>query len=61
MMEYTALPRKGNQVGFLRTRVILRIFTYLCLHDRSSFIHFTNNSSYLFLQTNTIPSPLSTW
>ena len=26
MMEYIALPRKGNQVRFPRTEVILRIF-----------------------------------
>ena len=61
MMEYIALPRKGNQVGFSRTGVILRVFTYLHLHDRSSFIQFTNSFSYFFLQTNTIPPPLNTW
>ena len=61
MMEYTALPKKGNRVGFSRTGVILRVFTYLRLHDRSSFIQFINSCSYFFLQTNTIPPPLSTW
>ena len=60
-MEYTSLPRKGNQVGLPRTEVTLRN-----LHSFSSVkvffpLIFTNDPPNFIWQTNTTQLQPNTW